>query len=308
MTGRGLTVGIDLGGTGTRIAAVSDDGGVAGQRIVPTSNMAEAGGPEQAVRELARHVLATAGPPGRITAIGIGASGPVGADGVIRNDDTLPGFSHVPVCGILGTLLGTSCVIDNDTVTAAIGEFAHGAGQGVASLLVVTLGTGVGACALNHGHPHRGGDGLHPEAGHLPVPGSPAPCYCGLPACWEQKASRTALGRNCQAFLGPAARSPQESIDMTASRAASGDPDARDLFRRYGDDVGQGIGALSTTFRPSRVVIGGGAARYFDLFRAGTQQAISRRSPFEVTTDLRPAALGDLSGALGAAEMARSRR
>lgn len=167
--------------------------------------------------------------------------------------------------------------------------------------MMITLGTGVGVCVLNRGLPHRGGDGLHPEAGHLPVPGLPAPCYCGLPACWEQKASRTALGRDIRALPGA-----EGSIELAASRARDGDPAARDLFLRYGSDVGQGLGALSAIFRPDRIVIGGSTARYLDLFAAGIQQAVSRHPPFEVPADLHAAGLGELAGAIGAAEIARN--
>jgi glucokinase len=310
VTGREVIVGIDLGGTGTRIVAVDATGTMAGQKTVPTKSMGVSGNPEQAVRDLAEHVLTTAERGSLITAAGIGATGPVGMDGIIRNDDTLPGFSHVPVAGMLGRLLGVACVIDNDAVTAAVGEYARGAGRGATPLLVVMLGTGVGVCLLRHGRPYRGGDGLHPEAGHLPTPGPPAPCYCGLPSCWEQKASRAALELACQALLAPENTTgppapPWESVNIVADRAANGDRGARELFRRYGNDVGQGIGALATTFRPSRVIIGGSASGHIALFLAGMREALGRRPPFEVTADLRSAALGDLAGAIGAAELAR---
>ena len=85
------------------------------------------------------------------------------------------------ITAILSERLGVPCVIDNDAVTAAIGEHAYGAGRDSSGLLVVTLGTGVGVAALIRGRPVRGADGGHPEAGHIAVSGPPAPCYCGLP-------------------------------------------------------------------------------------------------------------------------------
>jgi glucokinase len=65
--------------------------------------------------------------------------------------------------------------------------------RGSAGILVITLGTGVGVAALTDGRLFRGADSGHPEAGHIPAGGPTAPCYCGLPNCWEQLASRTAL-------------------------------------------------------------------------------------------------------------------
>jgi glucokinase len=307
VSGSRVTIGVDLGGTGSRIVALGAAGNLDGERTVLTGGMGSPGDPGLAVRDLAGHIRAVAGPR-PVSATGIGASGPVDASGVIRNDETLPGFSHVDVCSALAALVGAPCVIDNDAVTAAIGEHARGAGRGAARLLMITLGTGVGTCVLDRGRPYRGSDGIHPESGHLPVPGPSAPCYCGLPACWEQKASRAALERACQAFLGPGApgSTARESAEFTAERARAGDRDAQEVFRSYGADVGQGVATLTTAFRPSHVVIGGGGAAYFDLFAAGTRGALARQSPYEITAELRPAELGDLAGAIGAAVMARA--
>ena len=110
---------------------------------------------------------------------------------------------------------------------AAIGEHAYGAGRGSTGLLVITLGTGVGVAALIHGRPVRGADGCHPEAGHITVSGPPAPCYCGLPTCWEQLASRTALH---QLAAG--------EINELAGKARGGDPAASQVFDTYGERVG----------------------------------------------------------------------
>jgi glucokinase len=307
VTGREMvTAGIDIGGTGTRIALIGTSGQLTAHRAVTTESLSVPGDPESSVRALARLVLDLTGPDRRIASIGIGASGPVGTDGIIRNDDTLPAFSHFPVAATLSTLLRSPCTIDNDAVTAATGEYTRGAGRGSGCLMMATLGTGVGLCVLNHGQPHRGGDGLHPEAGHLPVPGPPAPCYCGLPACWEQKASRTALARATQSLTGTGTAPPQ-SMQAAAAQAREGDQAAQDLFCQYGNDVGQGLAALTTIFRPDRVVIGGSTAAYLDLFLPGIQQAASRRPPFQINLDPRAAELGDLAGAIGAAELARTR-
>lgn len=166
---------------------------------------------------------------------------------------------------------------------------------------MITLSTGVGVCVLNDGRPHRGGDGLHPETGHPPVPGAPAPCYCGLSACWEQKASRTALDRRCRAFAGPGAGPPGALAELAVSRARSGDPAARELFRQHGNDIGVGLGMLPAVFGPP-ASSSAAAPRYLDLFSPGIQQAIGRHHPAE----LHAAGLGDLAGAIGAAEIARS--
>ena len=216
------------------------------------------------------------------------------ARGVIRNPETLPAFSNVEITSILSDRLGAPCVIDNDAVTAAIGEHAYGAGRGSAGLLVITLGTGVGVAALIRGQPVRGADGCHPEAGHIAVSGPPAPCYCGLPTCWEQLASRTALH---QLAAG--------EIHELAGKARGGDTAASQVFDTYGERVGAGLTTLLTIFRPDRVIIGGSAAQYADLFEHGLHQSLNRAARYTRTPALATAELGNLAGAIGAAVIGR---
>jgi glucokinase len=285
-----VTVGVDLGGTGTRIAALGNDGVVVRHVTRPTATGIPAA---QAIADLADSIVtATAGL--EIRGIGIGATGPVDARGVIRNPETLLAFSNVEIASILSDRLGAPCVIDNDAVTAAIGEHAYGAGRGSAGLLVITLGTGVGVAALIRGQPVRGADGCHPEAGHIAVSGPPAPCYCGLPTCWEQLASRTALH---QLAVG--------EIHELAGKARGGDTAASQVFDTYGERVGGGLTTLLTIFRPDRVILGGNAAQYADLFEHGLNQSLNRAAMYTRTPALATAELGNLAGAIGAAEIGR---
>ena len=283
-----VTVGIDLGGTGVRVIALTPDGAVAGDETVPTPSADVPSG--WAVRDLLGQIRTVVG-SAELVGVGIGASGPVDRQGVIRNDDTLPAFSHLDLTGLITAELGVRCVIDNDAVTAAIGENLYGAGVGSTALLVVTLGTGIGVAMLDDGRPFRAADGSHPEAGHLPVPGPPAPCYCGLACCWEQLASRTAL----DTLTG----------DRTQDWAGSGEPATSATFQTYGERVGVGLGSLLTIFRPDRVVLGGGAARFLPRFELGLRTALTRNRGHDWAPPIVAAQLGALSGAIGAAVLAR---
>jgi glucokinase len=285
-----VTVGVDLGGTGTRIATLGNDGVVLRHITMPTATGIP---PTQAIADLARAII-TATAELEIQGIGIGATGPVDARGVIRNPETLPAFSNVEITSILSDRLGAPCVIDNDAVTAAIGEHAYGAGRDSTGLLVITLGTGVGVAALVRGRPVRGADGCHPEAGHIAVSGPPASCYCGLPTCWEQLASRTALH---QLAVG--------EIHELAGKARGGDTAASQVFDTYGERVGAGLMTLLTIFRPDRVILGGSAAQYADLFEHGLHQSLNRAARYTQTPALATAELGNLAGAIGAAVIGR---
>jgi glucokinase len=284
----GVTVGADLGGTGTRIVSLDGNGVVLHQLSSPTPT-SSAGAVPDLISAIAR---AAAGR--ELCGVGIGASGPVDRAGVIRNTETLPAFSNIQIAPVIGERLGVPCVIDNDAAAAAAGEHAYGAGRGSAGLLVITLGTGVGVAALAGGRPFRGGDGGHPEAGHIPVGGPPAPCYCGLPSCWEQRASRTALDQ----LAG-------QATEALAGQARGGDVTAARVFDAYGERVGAGLVTLLAIFRPDRVVVAGGAARFLDLFGRGLRRSLERGPKYTPKPVVAAAELGDLSGAIGAAVMAR---
>jgi glucokinase len=288
---RGVTIGVDLGGTGTRIVAVDPDARVVGEGIRPTlSDVA----PDRAVAQLVDAALQVAA-GARITGFGIGASGPIDADGIIRNPDTLPAYSGVPITDWISERLNVPCHIDNDAATAALGEYESGAGRGSRGLVVVTLGTGVGVGVLLGGQPFRTATGSHPEAGHIAVTGPPAPCYCGLGTCWEQLASRSALERLTA-----------NRTDELARSARAGDEGARSRFDTYGERVGTGLSTLTTVFRPDRVVIGGSSAQFLDLIEGGIERALGQRGPFAAATSIVAAELGPQSGAIGAASLARA--
>ena len=194
-------------------------------------------------------------------------------------------------------------MIDNDAAAAAAGEYAYGAGRGSCSCLTVTLGTGVGVAVIVGGKLVRAADGSHPEAGHIAVPDAPGPCYCGLPSCWEQAASRTAL----EEIAGETAADARLGVAAVAAAARDGDSGAVRTFELYGQHVAAGLGTLLTIFRPDRVVLGGSAARHYGLFAASLDSALSRSEHYRWNPPIVAAELGDIAGAIGAAVLARVR-
>lgn len=290
-----LRVGVDLGGTSSRLVAIDHANVVVASELVSTRAWV-AGSGGSVGDQLTSHIRALVG-SGVTESIGIGASGPIDCHGVIHNPDTMPEFTEMDLVSLLSSEFDVPCVIESDAAVFALGEFRLGAGRDVSSMIGVTLGTGVGACAILNGVPHRGADGLQPEAGHIPTPGPPAPCYCGLENCWEQRASRTALER---LVLG---RFPGETPATIAQAAAAGDEQACSVFTEYGAAVGSGLATLATLFRPQRFVIGGGSAAYLELMESGLHSALVRAGQYELQVDVTASKLGDLAGALGAATL-----
>jgi len=290
-TGR---VGIDLGGTKTRLVLVGAQGNVLNSATRPTSEygtgLAAAIALASDIRDLTHSNNAEF--------VGVGASGPVLPDGTIANPDTLPGFSGFNLAEGLRAALDLPCRVDNDALTAALGEWRFGAGRGASRLLMITLGTGIGVAVVNDGAPYKGTDGIAPEGGHIPLAGTGNPCYCGLTNCWEQVASRAALQRLAlvAAPAGIAEAGPQEAVAHLARN-----PGESDVFAVFAEQVALGLATLLTVHRPDVVVLGGSAAEYFDLLEPGLRAILAARPAYYAPFVLRPASLGDLSGAVGAA-------
>ncbi|MBO0880201.1 MAG: ROK family protein [Mycobacterium sp.] len=300
LLGTDVRVGIDLGGTGTRALAVVN-GAVVGAKDCLTAVLAEGSVPARMDRlaEMVRNVIPNGG---TLVAVGMGASGPVDVHtGIIYNDATLSWFSGFPLVRGLESRLGVPVAIENDAVAAALGEYCGGAGSGCDRLLMVTLGTGVGVAMLLDGRPWRGVNSAHPEGGHIPVGDDGICCYCGLTGCWEQQASRHTLQRMVGDVLG--SRPSSSGLLTEAARAAPNDRRLEEAFFTYGRAVGRGLVTLHTLYQPRTTVIGGSAATCFTLFEHGIREALRRAPEFEVDVDLRPAALGDSAGAIGAAVM-----
>lgn len=294
-------VGVDIGGTGVRFLSRSD-GAVSGESVRSTAELGM-GTPATRISRMEQEIRHVVPVGHRLAGVGIGATGPVDlVTGEIDNPDTLPDFSGIGLVPALALALGCPVVIDNDAVTAALGEYSDGAGRASTRLLMITLGTGVGGALLVDGVPWRTGTGSHPELGHLPVFEEGPACYCGLHGCWEPQASRAALQHLLAEVLG--AGVPLRELVSTAAARYPDDEAIRATFHRYGDRVGRGIGCLEVALGPTTVVVGGGAATAFTHFEPGIASTRTRGGAYAVSAPVVAAALGERAGAIGAAVLA----
>ncbi|MEU1666741.1 ROK family protein [Streptomyces sparsogenes] len=304
MTATVIIVGIDIGGTATRFV-VTENGHAVAEATRLTAELGA--GPATARMDRISKVITglvpgAAGPD----AVGIGASGPVDVqNGEILNPATLPWFSGIGLARTLRERLGKPVLIENDSVACAVGEYHLGAGRGIQQLLTITLGTGVGGALLVGGRPFRGGHHAHPECGHIPVfgvDGDAGPCYCGLPGCWEPRASRRALETLLMPLL-PAQTPLSEVVREGAARYPT-HTSVRDAFHQYGTAVGRGLACLQTLYGPERIVVGGSVAKHLALFREGLETELSQDPIYTRPAKIVAATLGESAGALGAAALA----
>src|SRR6478672_10949111 len=191
-----LAIGVDLGGTNLRIAAVDSSGKVL-EKITTSTQVAR--GRDQVIDEMCTAILEVVGKQrsaGELAGIGIGVPGIIEMQtGTLRDSPNLPGWHNYPVRDEIERRLKTTVVLENDANVAALGEKWLGAATAVDDMIMLTLGTGVGGGIVLEGKIWHGMTGMAGEPGHINVEPNGHPCNCGSRGCLEQIASATAVRR-----------------------------------------------------------------------------------------------------------------
>ncbi|MDP4299996.1 ROK family protein [Leptothrix discophora] len=307
---RSLAVGVDLGGTQVRTALMRADGELLARAAERTDL---AGGPRAVVGQISRLVAAVTQDvaPEHLAGVGVSSPGPLdNVAGVVLSISTMPGWVDIPLVAWLTEALQRPVVLENDGVSAAIGEWRHGAGRGLSDFVYVTVSTGIGGGVIAGGQVLRGRRSMAAHIGHMTTQPQGETCTCGNQGCWEAQASGTAFGDRARRELAGRPDSALATIGaaldgrhvMDAARA--GDALARDLVAHEAAELGLGIVNLLHIFSPQAVVIGGGVSAGFDLLQAGIAEQVRRRAlpPFR-DVPVVPAALGPNAGLVGAASL-----
>ena len=258
----------------------------------------------------------TTGIPGRLWGVGIGVPGPVEFEsGRPISPPIMPGWDGYPIRERFTERYNAPVWVDNDVNLLAMGEWRSGVAAGHDNVVVVKVGTGIGAGIISDGHLHRGAQGSAGDVGHIQVTEDPAViCRCGNIGCLEALAGGGALGRagEAAAIEGRSERlrlaldqGGSVSAQDVARAASFGDPAAVALLQSGGRRIGSMLASVVNFFNPSLVVIGGGVANSPDQFLASIREAVYRRSLPLATRDLliQRSSLGGLAGVIGASSM-----
>ncbi|MBN2265316.1 MAG: ROK family protein [Candidatus Aminicenantes bacterium] len=243
--------------------------------------------------------------PGPVRSCGFGIAGFYSVkERKILQSPNYPIFDGYPILPALRGIAGVPVRVGNDANMAAFGEFRHGAGRGVRSLVLFTVGTGIGGGVILDGKLWQGQGGFAGEVGHITVNPEGDPCGCGGRGCLETEASASRLVRNYQALSGRTGISDSREVYLLAK---SGDRAALESFRRLGYWLGIGIGIVINTLNPEKVLISGGVVSAGKLLLGPVVEEARRRShpiPFAACR-IEKAALGNDAGLVGAAAWAR---
>ena len=257
-----MILGIDIGGTTSKLGLVRDGQVIARARIGTTGHADD----HAFADALAHEARQLAGAHGtRISAIGIGAPNANQLTGIIEMAPNLPWKHDVPLARMMADRLGAPAVLGNDANAAALGEWRYGAGQGINDLLVVTLGTGVGSGFIVNGQLVLGSAGYAGELGHtILIPGG-RDCTCGRQGCLEAYVSIRGMIATYQECGGAPGAMDVKTI---ADRGHQGEQAAIDCFRLTTDRLAIGLVNAVCATGPKRIVLFGGIARNGDLLMA----------------------------------------
>ncbi|HSW51264.1 MAG TPA: ROK family protein [Bryobacteraceae bacterium] len=296
------SIGLDLGGTNFRAAAVDPEGSVL-DRVSAATN--SAGGREAILSSIvsAIETLRRGRPQDELAGIGVALAGFIEMEkGLVLSSPNIPAFENFAARDEIGARLGSPVILENDANAAALGEKWMGAGRGVDDLVLLTLGTGIGGGIVIGGQVLHGSQGMAAEVGHITVNPTGIPCACGNAGCLEKHASATAIATM--------ARHMALGDDLTSEDvhrlAVAGNPLAVRVFESMGSALGTGLAALVQIFNFPLYLLSGGVTAAWDMFAPAMLREIQQRSfTFRAgRTRVEKAALGSEAGLYGAARLA----
>lgn len=310
-----IAIGIDVGGMSIKGAAVDSNGRVYEKFSMPFIK-GEPG--EETIRKLAlivKEYIAANKLENKIAGIGIGSPGTLDIEKGIVNYANNLGWNELPVADLMNEILPYPVRLTNDANAAALGEAKFGAGKAYETVIMLTLGTGVGGGIIFNGKLYEGNQGKGGELGHSVIVVDGEPCSCGRKGCLEAYASATALIRETKKAMRLNKRSLMwkicPEIELVGGKvpfegAAKGDKSAKEVLENYIKYLGEGILNYCNIFRPNVVVLSGGIANAgAPLFDPLNKYIEERNYGYKATPEVKvvPAELGYDSGKIGAAAL-----
>jgi glucokinase len=311
-----LSVGIDIGGTKIAGSLVDGAGKIVDEIRVPSP----INDPSDMVEAIAS-VISQLTASHSVSGVGVAAAGFLSADREIMfHSPNIAAWRNEPLKARIQEKTSYPVLLENDANAAGWAEFRFGAGKDVQSMIMLTIGTGVGGAVISEGRLLKGGFGIGGELGHVvSVPGG-RDCGCGLKGCIETYASGTALLQ--------AARSLAESNDPLGIRLrdlrsehgelsgeqiyqaiVEGDPGALGLISELAEHLGKAVGSIFVpVLDPELVVVGGGVSavgeRLLDPMRGAYSKSLPAKG-YRPELKIVKAQFLNQAGLIGAADLAR---
>ena len=304
--------GVDIGGTTVKIAWFEETGKLLQQWEIPTVRENEG---QQILPDVAASLDAFLKENGvekaQIIGIGVGVPGPVNSKSVVNRCINL-GWGVKDIAGELTALTGLPVKAGNDANVAALGEYWQGSGKEYDSMVMATLGTGVGGGIVVEGQMLHGAHGCGGELGHIVLNRDETEfCGCGKRGCAEQYCSATGLVRIAVKRLAqddvPSVLREKEQLEArdVFDAGKQGDVVANEILERYYDYLGEFLADVCTTVDPEVIVLGGGVSKAGQVLLDGIGRYFTKYA-FHATTGVKftVAQLGNSAGSYGAFKLA----
>lgn len=307
-------LGVDLGGTNIKAGITDETGNI----LLKTSIRTDSEGDSKRIADqmvgLCRDLVEKAGVcMDDVEAVGVGIPGTVDAQkGTVIYCNNLD-MDGAPIGAMMQEQLQKPVHLANDASCAALGEFVCGSGQEHNSIILVTLGTGVGGGIILDGKLWEGLEGAGAEIGHMVVHVGGAECTCGRKGCFEAYSSATALVNQTKAAMEKHPESILHTIVAKTGRVSAktafdamrkGDQVAKEVVDNYLHYLSEGVANLINIFAPEAIILGGGVCNEGDaLLVPLKEQVIAKCYGGDLIhhADISIASLGNDAGLIGAA-------
>lgn len=294
-------IGIDVGGTSTKLGVVDEKGEILSQESLPTC---ENDDPQDFVKRLG-HALKLQfekhGGKENFRGIGLGAPNGNFYRGTIEHAPNLMWKGVVPLVSMIEEMAGLKTFLTNDANAAAMGEMIYGDAKGMRNFLLITLGTGLGSGIVINGQVVYGHSGFAGELGHLTVASEGRECGCGRRGCLETYVSATGIVRTMKELRGEELSAKEISL-----AALRGDAVALKAFDETAKILGQSLANAVAFSSPEAIFLFGGLAQAKELLFDPTQKYFEKSllNIFKGKVKLLPSGLPESDAAiLGAAAL-----
>jgi glucokinase len=314
MDANAMYLGIDLGGTATKLGVIDASGGLVSNGKIPTPELITEEQCRAHVTKIADFVHGSGVYSSELAGVGLALPGII-VNGVPQLTPNVKADWPVFMSVMTAEFGAKKIECINDANAAALGEMWHGAAAGAKSTMLVTIGTGIGAGIVADGRVVQGHGGAG-EIGHITVVPDGRPCRCGRAGCLEQYASSRGIVANFREAqqAGAAATSQHEPKSDTDSLAVfeayrEGDARAVQAVGQFVQKLGYALAQTTCVVDADVILLGGGVAGAAELF-IDDLEAVYRKYCLSTCRDakIRVAGLGNTAGVVGAVRYAQMQR
>ena len=279
-----FTVGIDIGGTNTKLGLVDSEGHLL-RRVNFSTNPLLSFADYQILLTSALEEVTHDIPKEDLLGVGMGVPGANGKTGSIPEAANIPFLTEIPLQSALVKQWNLPVFVAKDANAAALGEMLFGSAKGMDHFILLTLGTGLGSGVVINGKIVSGSNGLAAEYGHSVLVKNGRSCNCGQRGCFETYVSATGLKRTAISLLANANQhsilrdlSPNQlDAQKIAEASENGDEIAKMAIKKTAQWLGLKMVDLVVLTDPEAIILAGGLSKIGDYFLQTVRESLDKK-------------------------------